>query len=124
MEVDVDLSDLTGLVLLDERPEVQDAGVVDHDLERPEIGLDAVQEILERGRIGDVERIAGAVQLGRGGHGRRRVDVADRHPHPTFAERGGDGAADATRAARDGGHLALQRSRRRRHAPTPYPGAP
>ncbi len=106
---DVDVEDpLSGrVVLVDERADRHDPGVVDQDVHRTELLFGCVQELGERGPVGHVERQPhGAVaELGGGLLGRLQVDVADRHPHALAQERLRGGATDATRAAGDRGGL-------------------
>src|SRR5258708_39020105 len=79
-EVDVD-HPLRGLVVLvDEAAELHDAGVVDEHVERPELGLRLVEELVERRAVGDVEVEAdrAATELLGRAAGRLGIDVADR----------------------------------------------
>ena len=83
-DVDVDLA-LGGLVgLLEERAELHDPRVVDEDVDRPELLLGVLDELLDRRAVGDVELegdrpraelVGGALRLG-------EVEVADRDLHP------------------------------------------
>ena len=113
MEVDVDLARLARLVLVHERAEVEDPGVVDHHVERSEVRLDAVEEVLERGRVRHVELVRPRARADR--PGRLGVDVADPDTRPLARQGGRRGAADAARAAGDGDDFSLQRAGRASH---------
>ena len=56
VQVDVDHPPRGQVVLVDEAPDLHDAGVVDEHVERPELLLGAVEERRERVAVGDVER--------------------------------------------------------------------
>ena len=63
--------------------------------------LHPVEEALERGRVGDVDRVRGAAQLGRGALGERGVEVADRDPRARADQRRRRGATDPPGGAGD-----------------------
>ncbi len=108
MHVDVDLAVGDEVGLLEERAELHDPRVVDEHVERAEIRLDAVDERLEGGPVGDVERVALRVraELRRRGLRGREIEVADRDLHPLAEKVAGGLLADAARAAGDRGDLA------------------
>jgi hypothetical protein len=96
------------VVLVDEAPQGHDPGVVDEHVERAELLFGAVQEGRERRPLGHVQGQGDGpgAELGGGPLGRLEVDVSDRHAHAPPQERGGRGASDAARGARDRGRLA------------------
>ena len=107
MQVDVDHPPRRHVVLVNEAPHRHDPGVVDQDVDRPQLLFGLVQEAREGLPVGHVQRQRhrGRAQLGSGRLGRRQVHVADRHPHPLAHQGLGRRAADTARGARYGGGL-------------------
>ena len=100
-------------LLLVERRDRHDPGVVDEDVERAEALLDLVEERGEAGAVGDVEGEADASRRRarpRRPRPRAGVEVADRDDDPLARERTGERLTDAAGAARDDGDLAAQRA--------------
>src|SRR5215208_6296947 len=62
VDVDVELAYGRGVVLLEERPERHDSGVVDHHFERSEVVLHRVEERGDRWPARDVERVGAHVR--------------------------------------------------------------
>ncbi len=80
-----------------------DPGVVDQDVDRPELVLDLVEERREGGVVGDVECASGrlAPELGCHRSGEVAVEVADRQGGSLSCERAGRRGADAAGGAGD-----------------------
>jgi hypothetical protein len=103
VDVELQLADDGRLVLVLERAERHDAGVVDQDVERPEPPLDLVEQRGEGRPVGHVERKGdgrGAQSVGHGCGG-GGVEVGDRHPGPAAGRGAGDRGADPPSPARD-----------------------
>jgi len=103
VHVDVDLAVGGRVVLLQERPELHDPGVVDEDVQWAEVRLDRVEERLEGAAVGDVERVGldGRAELGGGGLRGGEVQVADGDFHALGDERARRLLADAAGTAGD-----------------------
>jgi hypothetical protein len=113
VEVDLQLAGDAGVVLLDQRRDRHDPGVVDDDVERPETALDLVEEGCEAGAVGDVDTQAEMIGAELGGHRLRggAVEVADRYAGALGRQRARHGASDTATPARDRDHLARERAR-------------
>ncbi len=107
VEVDVDHANRREVVLVDEAPDLHDAGVVDQHVERAELLLGGCEECVERVSVGHVERQRDRArsELGGGLTGGVVVDVADRDLHPLAQQRLGGGPSDPARGARDSDRL-------------------
>ena len=107
MKVDVHHPPRREVVLIDEAPDLHDAGVVDQHVKRPQLPLGLVEEGRKGVAIGHVEwqRDRSRPELGSGLARRVEIDVADRHLHAVAQERFRRRAADATRASGDRGCL-------------------
>src|SRR6516164_4555443 len=108
--LEVDVEDLVPELLggLHERHEVVPAGVVHHDLDRAERGLDGAHRRLDRGGPGhvDLDRDRGASGGGDllgGLLGGGEVQVRHREPEPVCGQRRGDALADALATPSDHG---------------------
>jgi hypothetical protein len=90
-------------VLVEERPDGHDPGVVDEDVDRADCGLDVVDELLERGPVGDVELEALSRLRERLSSLLRKllIEVADRDRCAFARKRSGGRGADSARATRD-----------------------
>ena len=112
VQVDLELAGDARLVLLVERRDHHDPGVVDEDVERAEALLDLVEEGGEAAPVGHVEGEADRAvgELGGGGLGGGGVEIADGDHDPLAGERAGERLTDAAGAARDDGDLAAQRA--------------
>ena len=96
VHVHVELAAAPAVVLVQERPDVHDAGVVDQDVDRADLALDPLQECGERVAVGDVERRAErSARLGR----EVGVEVADRHAGPAGHQRTGRRETDPAPAS-------------------------
>lgn len=115
--VDRELAGGGGIVLVDERADHHDPGIVHQDVERAEARFDVVEEPGERRRVGDVEaepdggpaqrRCSCARQVG--------VEVADRHPGSVGRQPFRSGPADPPGGASDRDHPVAHRSLDPRH---------
>jgi hypothetical protein len=112
VQVDLELARDARVVLLVQRRQRHDPGVVDEDVERPEAALHLVEEGGEAGAVGDVQRQPdrAAAELGRCSLGGAGVEIADRDDDSLTRERPGQRLPDAAGAAGDDGHLAVERS--------------
>ena len=109
VDVDVDHPLGGGVVLVPDRvADLHDPRVVDQDVDRAELRLGAVEEVLDRRALGHVELEGdGAVTELLGGLlGGREVEVADGDLHALAQEGLRGGAADAAGGAGDRGDLA------------------
>ena len=107
LEVDAQHAVEIGLLQVEEVGGVDDAGVVDQDVERAERRDGVVDQLLDRARIADVggdEAGVGAERLGLGLPG-RRVDIRDDDARALRDVALGDGEPDAARAAGDDRNL-------------------
>ena len=96
-----------------------DAGIIDENIDAPELGLDFADTRLDLGRRRNIHaQRHGSLQASGGGRGARLVDVADHDPRAVLGERPGNCEADAVRGAGDKGHLVFELSFHRRSPPS------
>ena len=115
MQVHVDLPARPRVVLVQERPDVHHAGVVDEHVERAEPLGDRRQEGGERLAARDVERGA---ELAAGRLGQLRVEVADRDARAAGGERAGGREADPAPASGHRDDASCELGHRRRTVPS------
>ncbi len=113
--VHIDVEDALGrrVVLVEERPDRHDPGVVDQHVDGAQLRLGVVQEARERLVLGHVQAQGDRrrPQLPCGGARRLDVEVADRHAHAHARQRLCRRAPDPARRPGDRGGLTCQDAR-------------